>query len=395
MCNSFLTKSTIFSLILEMNNSNIFKATASAIFAIILLCFISTSSCFLLSERRQNYAKGAESSEIAYSSALLGGFKGVIADILWLRLSSLQSDNRILELLELSELITQLEPHIPEVWTFHAWNLSYNISLLATNKEDKWNWVKKGFELLRDKGLEINPNDPVIALELAWIFQHKIGTDGTDKNGQYFRTQWVKDISPYLDKNGEIPEPNSTMAIELEKKFKLNPTIMQEIENCFGKIDWRTPYAYSLYWGWIAKKSNNKDTELSSTRMVYTSAVKLIFDAGLIIGNPIDSNWEYSINSIGPNYALIPNTHQYIYESLYKYENPGIMHMFAGITWMGCQILVEQNQIETAQKMYDCFTSSFIGYNFPTMDVFISNQAEIQAFGFAIDEKFIMLNKHR
>ncbi|MBO7224073.1 MAG: hypothetical protein J6V70_08080, partial [Kiritimatiellae bacterium] len=67
-------------------------------------------------ERKQNYTTVAASSEIAYSSALLGGFKGVIADILWLRLTDLQSDHKLLELLELSELVTQLEPHIPEVW---------------------------------------------------------------------------------------------------------------------------------------------------------------------------------------------------------------------------------------------------------------------------------------
>lgn len=368
------------------------KIISSAIFAIILLYAICYSSLSIFTERKQNYSQGAESSEIAYSSALLGGFKGVIADILWLRLTDLQSEHKLLELLELSELVTQLEPHIAEVWTFHAWNLSYNISLLATNKEDKWNWIKKGFELLRDKGLEINPNNPVIALELAWIFQHKIGTKGADKNGNYYRTQWVCEISPYLGPNGEIPVENSITSSELELYFKLNVQIMQEIENQFGKLDWRTPYAYSLYWGWIAKKANNKDTILRSTRMIYSSATKLALNAGKIIGNPLEENWVYST---APDFSLLEKTCTYIYDCMYNFDSPGIKHMFAGFTWTCCNYFISQNKTKEAQALYTRLCNSFSGYDFPTLDDFIGNPAELEAFTYAIDGNFVTLIKQK
>lgn len=369
--------------------SNIIKHIKIPILAITLLFIIYNSSFSLFSYRRELYTQGATSGEIAYSSAILGGFKGVIADILWLRLTDLQSDHKLLELMELSELVTQLEPHIAEVWTFHAWNLSYNISLLATNKEDKWNWVKKGIELLRDQGLEINPGNSTIALELAWIFQHKIGTEGADKNGDYFRTQWVKDISSYLGENGSIPEKNSITATELEQAFKLNPLKMEQIEAVFGKLDWRSPHAYALYWGWIAKESENKEAALRSTRMIYSSAVKLALDSGLIVGNPIEQNWIYSAR---PNLSMIPRVHKYIYDCMYDFDVPGIKHIFASLTWVGCNALLKQNDNTQAQLLYNRFCSTFSDYNFPTMDVFISSKNELEAFGYAIDEKLIQLN---
>ena len=371
-----------------MTHTNIIKSFITGIFSILLLCTIFHSSNSLLSERKQNYTTVAASSEIAYSSALLGGFKGVIADILWLRLTDLQSDHKLLELLELSELVTQLEPHIPEVWTFHAWNLSYNISLLATNQEDKWNWVKRGIELLRDKGMEINPNDPTIALELAWIFQHKIGTKGADKNGDNFRTEWVKEISPYLGENGSIPQPNSIIAEELEECFKLNIGTMLQIENTFGKLDWRSPYTYALYWGWIAKNANHKNSMLRSTRMIYTSAARLALDSGKIVGNPLEENWVFSAI---PDYSLLESTHSYIHDCMYKFDAPGIRNMYAGLTWTICNLYVKNNQNQEAETIYNKLRSSFNDYNFPTLDTFIKSQEELEALNYAITEKLISL----
>lgn len=373
------------------HTNNIIKISFSTIFAIFLLIAISISSSSIFVERKQHYSRGAESSEIAYSSALLGGFKGVIADILWLRITELQTNYQILELLELSELVTQLQPHIPEVWTYHAWNLSYNISIYASNKEDKWTWVKNGFELLRDKGLEINPGDPIIALELAWIFQHKIGTKDVDINGEYFRTQWVKDIAQYLEADGGIPNTSTIMAKELEQQFKLDTTIMQEIENEFGTIDWRAPYSYALYWSWIAKKSNNKKQNLKSTRMIYTSAVKLTLEEGKIIGNPLDENWTYKAV---PNYSLIENTHNYIYKNIYNYDVFGIKHMFLGFTWASCSILENSENEEDkiiARNMYEKFKKPFSKYDFPEFSNFINDQMFIEQISDDIDNKKLTL----
>ncbi len=372
-----------------MTRINILKVLSTISIFLVLLVFIGFSSTRLLSSRKQLFVQGAASSEIAYSSAILGGFKGLIADILWLRITALQTDHKLLELMELSELVTKLEPHIAEVWTFHAWNLSYNISLLADSKEDKWNWVKQGIELLRDKGLEINPGDPILALELAWIFQHKIGTDGADKYGEFYRTEWVKDISSYLGENGSIPEADSLVAVELEQGFKLSPSIMAEIENQFGKIDWRCPHAHALYWGWIAHKSNNKNTKLRSIRMVYSSAVKLSLDQGRIIGDPLADDWKYQA---APNHNLIVATHNFIRECLTSFDSPGIKNMFVGFTWTACNILYRLNNVELADEIYKSFCSSFIGYNFPELNTFIQGSDEVNAIGYAIDQNLIKLN---
>jgi hypothetical protein len=58
--------------------------------------------------------------------------------------------------------------------------MAYNISVKFKEKEfipDRWRWVERGIELLRDSGLRYNPNDVLIHFQLAQFFQHKMGAE--------------------------------------------------------------------------------------------------------------------------------------------------------------------------------------------------------------------------
>ncbi|HUV39121.1 MAG TPA: hypothetical protein VMY39_05875, partial [Planctomycetota bacterium] len=57
---------------------------------------------------------------------LMGGFRGVAVDILWLRVNALHQERRYEEEISLIELITHLQPHYTSVWIFQGWNIAYN-----------------------------------------------------------------------------------------------------------------------------------------------------------------------------------------------------------------------------------------------------------------------------
>ena len=52
---------------------------------------------------------------VAFTTVALGGFRGILADILWMRAGSLQDDGRYFELVQLSDWITKLQPRSPPI----------------------------------------------------------------------------------------------------------------------------------------------------------------------------------------------------------------------------------------------------------------------------------------
>ncbi|MBL8762517.1 MAG: hypothetical protein JNL50_14580 [Phycisphaerae bacterium] len=129
----------------------------------------------------------------------MGAFRGLFVNVLWIRANSLKEAGKYYEARDLSSAITKLQPRFPRVWVFHAWNLAYNISVTTQTREERWNWVNQGIQLLRDEGIPANPNDMLLHKELAWIFLHKIQGYTDDANGYYKRRiaeEWTWVLGP-------------------------------------------------------------------------------------------------------------------------------------------------------------------------------------------------------
>ncbi len=111
-----------------------------------------------------------------------------LVDFLWMRASKLKDQGRYFDADQLSRLICSLQPRFAAVWAFQAWNMAYNISVTLNSPEERWRWVRNGFELLRDKGIVLNPHNAQLYRELAWIFFHKVG-DYMDEMHFYYKLQ--------------------------------------------------------------------------------------------------------------------------------------------------------------------------------------------------------------
>ena len=213
---------------------------------------------------------------LAFTTVVLGGFRGLIANILWVRAMQMQEDGKFFEMAQLGDWITKLQPHADHVWRVTAWNMSYNISVKFDGVEAphvRWHWVKRGIELIRDGGLKYNPHSAHLYHELAWHFQHKVGHNLDDAHG-FYKMAWCADMmhdpGPDGRRNTEddirdggvigkrrdgyldFIEPQSDEAIRrlkrLEEVFKMDPEKMKAVDDLWGPLEWRLPDAHAIYW---------------------------------------------------------------------------------------------------------------------------------------------------
>ena len=272
---------------------------------------------------------------LAFTTVALGGFRGLISNALWMRASDLQDDDKFFEMAQLADWITKLEPHFVQVWLVQAWNMAYNISVKFSDFQDRWRWVKRGIELLRDDGLRYNPNEILIYRELAWFFQHKMGQN-LDDASMYYKQQWANEMtnvfakaSPNLE---ELIQPQTADARErarlLREKYKMDPQFMKQVDDRYGPLEWRLPEAHAIYWaakGLEAAKTNptkvNEEDLITLRRVVYQS-MQLSFQRGRLVINPIEKVFEF-----GPNLDIIPRVSE-AYEQAAEEDEKNRDHIF-------------------------------------------------------------------
>lgn len=176
---------------------------------------------------------------VAFSSVAFGPFRGLLVDLLWVRASTLQQQGRYVELVQLSEWITRLQPRFESIWAYHAWNLAYNVSVLFDAPEDRWRWVRHGLHLLRDQGLPCNPGSAPLHRELALFYEHKLGAD-LDRAHGYYKKQWALEMTGL---NGGPRPDERALAVA-----RLDPVRLREVDERYGPLDWRLPGSHAVYW---------------------------------------------------------------------------------------------------------------------------------------------------
>ena len=132
----------------------------------------------------------------------LGAFRGIYVDYLWIQADMRKDKGQFFDALQKAKKITELQPRFAAVWEFQAWNMAYNISVAmpADQWQERWKWVRNGYELLRDEGIKKNPKVISLYRYLAWIFQHKISYVADDCHKHYKR-ELALSIRPLLGLN--------------------------------------------------------------------------------------------------------------------------------------------------------------------------------------------------
>lgn len=163
---------------------------------------------------------------VAVVTAALGTFRGLAVDLLWARADHLQMQGEFYEAQTLSQWITTLQPRFQKVWSFQAWNLAWNITAATQVPAERWGWVCRGIDLLRGRGIPLNPRAANLYFELAWIFENKIGRVG-DKEHWYYKARLAAEFQEVL---GEMVGGRTTrQAIERFRKIVEAPATLEEL----------------------------------------------------------------------------------------------------------------------------------------------------------------------
>ncbi|MBN2451265.1 MAG: hypothetical protein JXR77_12800 [Lentisphaeria bacterium] len=260
---------------------------------------------------------------VAFTTVALGGFRGLVADYLWLRSNKMQEAGNYFEMVQLASWITKLQPRFTGAHAFLAWNMAYNVSVTFTDPADRWRWVQRGIELIRDEALAYNPGDPELFQQLGWIYQHKMGKDLDDAN-RFYKTQFAlemimvfgnyagrwdligraaptetklkaqlggenvfwqilasrsmtfADLEREFRATGLLPEGLAAELAQagilepvelclrrrwLTEKYRLLPDIITRLNAKYGPLDWRLPEAHAIYWATRGKEQWDEDED--------------------------------------------------------------------------------------------------------------------------------------
>ncbi len=187
-----------------MRLRDILICAAGIVLVVVLLTIAGMRLDFINSQRLEMKLISNEPLQnappsLAFATVAMGAFRGLVVDVLWIRADRLKEQGQFFDAKQLAEWITVLQPRFAQVWEFQAWNMAYNISaaIPARQPDQRWQWVKNGYELLRDRGIPLNPKSIILYRELGRIFQHKIGTNSDDVHG-YYKLQLALAMEPLL-----------------------------------------------------------------------------------------------------------------------------------------------------------------------------------------------------
>jgi hypothetical protein len=313
---------------------------------------------------------------LAFTTVALGGFRGLISNALWIRATDLQDEDKFFEMAQLADWITKLEPHFIQVWLVQAWNMAYNISVKFKDYPDRWRWVQRGIELLRDQGLRFNPNEVMMYRELAWFFQHKLGQN-LDDAGMYYKQQWANQMAVVFGKQApnldELIDPKTPEQVErarlLREKYKMDPKFMKVVDERHGPLEWRLPESHAIYWAAQglerAKDSPRrvKQEELISLRRVIYQSMQLSALRGRLVANAFARQFEF-----GPNLEIIPKVNA-AYEQAAQEDAANrdqILRAHRNFLRDAVYFLYQHNRISEAARWYKYLIVNF--GQFPVLD---------------------------
>jgi hypothetical protein len=115
--------------------------------------------------------KKKEALEVGFLA--LGGFRGILADVLWMKALRQQDSARYYELRLLTDMIQRLQPTATHIYAFQAYNMSYNLARKAESCEDKWYWIRSGITTL-EKGLARNQRNYQLWFELGFQYFNRL-----------------------------------------------------------------------------------------------------------------------------------------------------------------------------------------------------------------------------
>ena len=386
----------------------------------------------------ENFAADGTPPIVAFSTMALGGFRGLIADILWIRAGDLQQKGQYYELVQLSDWILKLQPKFSTAASHMGWNMAYNVSVACKRPEDRWRWVRRGIQLMQD-AVTMNPNDPNVYHELAWIYQHKLG-NVLDDAQRYYKETMARQLifiygghhpdweawaaSPATEEalrerfpaghpawtaimeynegdlarlfgefqmNGGLPKdlkeklsPADASELDwyfrrkwLKKEWNVEPEKIVAVNKEYGELDWLLPESFGIYWAHdgLAHTPGRKD--LALTRLILQSLVASFNYGRMLLPKE---------NEVSDFFLLVPNTDvidaaRRLYQEIMKsneYAHMPFEALYENFLIDAIVTLYTYSQKDAAAQLFDELRTVTKNKNAKTMtlDQFVLNEWE-------------------
>ncbi|MFZ5833670.1 MAG: hypothetical protein ACOY3P_26590 [Planctomycetota bacterium] len=112
------------------------------------------------------------------------GLRGVAVAALWQKANDYKMQKNWTSLAATLEQIGKMQPNSVSVWEHQGWNLAYNVSAEFDDYRDRYHWVMRGVDYLR-QGIGYNQHDARLIWYVGWVIGQKIGR--SDETKEYRR----------------------------------------------------------------------------------------------------------------------------------------------------------------------------------------------------------------
>ena len=375
---------------------------------------------------------------VVFSTMALGGFRGLIADVLWIRAGDLQQKGQYYELVQLYDWILMLQPKFSAAASHIGWNMAYNVSVAFKRPEDRYRWVRRGI-LMMQEAVSMDPNDPNVYHELAWIYQHKLG-NVLDDAQRYYKETMARQLifiygahhpdweawaaSPATEEalletfpaghpartaimeycqgdlarlfgefrmNGGLPKelkeklsPGDASVLDwyfrrkwLKEEWNAEPEKIIAVNREYGELDWLLPESFGIYWAHEGLAHSPERKDLPLTRLIIQSLVASFNYGRMLLPKE---------NEVSDFFLLVPNTdvidatrklYQEIMQSK-EYAHMPFEALYENFLIDSIVTLYSYSQKEAAAQLFNELRTTTKNKNAQTMtlDQFVLNEWE-------------------
>lgn len=130
------------------------------------------------------------------------GLRGIAVSMLWSKANEFKKKEDWTNFRATLEQLAKLQPYFISFWKYQAWNLTYNVSVELDAVRDRFSYVLRGIEFLKE-GTKYNRDNPHLLAELGWFVGNKIGR--ADEHKEYRRLFKADDDFQNSFHNGNPP----------------------------------------------------------------------------------------------------------------------------------------------------------------------------------------------
>lgn len=198
------------------------------------------------------------------------GLRGIAVSLLWNKANDYKKREDWTNFRATLEQLAKLQPYFISFWKYQAWNLSYNVSVELDDVRDRYNYVTRGVDFLKE-GTKYNQFNPHLISELGWFIGNKIGRADErveyrrmfkaddDFHNRFFegnppppeqrdnwlvsRREYEDSISVVDDKKKSIGQKNPTIFFAAPAMSQINYSEAIEEDGVFGekaRASWRS-----------------------------------------------------------------------------------------------------------------------------------------------------------